>query len=290
MQSTMATADPGRVVRGWLAALLCVPGIALAQQSVTVLRQDQQPVPLTANAPRTQPCAGVAVLSPGAGGSEQGLAALGSAMAALGYQAVVVGHQESGREALRRQVQRLGLREGLAALTTAPDAYRGRLMDIDAARHWAQSHCPTGRAVLIGHSMGAATAMIAAGARNKVGARATQPFDAYIALSPQGPGAIFPDDAWADIRQPVLLLTGTRDTELGGAPWQHRTVPFERMPAGCKWLGVIDGATHMQLGGGDLSRTTDLLTVQAVTGFLDSLARGDCQAPAMPAGITIRTR
>lgn len=296
MRPTTAMAGPAakalRLARsarraGWLALLLAAPGIALGQRLVSVVRQDQQLVPLAAYAPGTERCHGVAVLSPGAGGSEQGQAALAEAMAAMGYHAVVVGHAGSGREALRHHVQRQGLRDGLATLTTSPEAYRGRLMDIDAARRWARDQCPTGNALLVGHSMGAATVMIVAGARNRVGVQGTQSFDAYIALSPQGPGAIFPDDAWAGIRQPVLMLTGTRDDELGGAPWEHRTLPFHRMPPGCKWLGVVDGATHMQLGGNGRSQQVDQLTAQMVAGFVQAVQRGDCQPGATPAGIQI---
>jgi hypothetical protein len=43
-----------------------------------------------------------------------------------------------------------------------------------------------------------------------------------VALSPQGPGSIFPETAWRGIAKPVLLITGTRDQALEGG-WQSRT-------------------------------------------------------------------
>ncbi len=87
--------------------------------------------------------------------------------------------------------------------------------------------------------------MIEAGARNKVGVQGTDSFNAYIALSPLGTGSIFHESAWSGIRSPVLLITGTRDTELGGASWETRTEPFRNMPPRCKWLGVMDGSSHL---------------------------------------------
>ena len=264
-----------------------------AQESVTLQRQDQTPVAVTAYAARTGACRGVAIVSPGAGGSEQGYRHLGEALSSLGYLAVVVGHPESGRQALREQVRESSLREGLAELITEPQAYRGRFMDIAAARQWARTRCSADESLLVGHSMGAATTLMEAGARNKLGVEGTRSFSAYIALSPQGTGSIFPRAAWSDIAQPVLLLTGTRDTELGGASWETRTEPFHDMPPGCKWLGVIDGASHMNFAGRGLSRRVEALTTEAISAFLEGLHRGDCRPPGPPGpsrGLAISTR
>ncbi len=265
-------------------------GLAMAQDSVQLQRQDKQLLQAMAYAPAAGTCAGIAVISPGAGGSEKGYRYLGEALSALGYLSVVVGHPESGRRVLREQVRREGLRGGLAELITEPDAYRGRLQDIAAARQWAQTHCNSATTLLIGHSMGAATAMIEAGARNKVDTQGSNAFTAYIALSPQGTGSIFPQGAWSGIQKPVLMLTGTRDTELGGAPWETRTEPYRDMPPGCKWLGVIDGASHLNFAGNGLSRKTELLTNQTIAAFLQGVRAGDCKAPPRVAGIELNAK
>ncbi len=270
----------GLLLMGWLS-------LTSAQEHLQLQRQDYKRVEATAYSPLAGSCAGVAVISPGAGGSEKGYRYLGDALSALGYLAVVVAHQESGRSALREQVRREGLRGGLAELITDPDAYRGRLQDIAAARKWADTHCNSATKLLIGHSMGAATAMIDAGARNKVDAQGSNSFTAYIALSPQGVGSIFPQGAWSDIRKPVLMLTGTRDTELGGASWETRTEPYKDMPPGCKWLGVIDGASHLNFAGNGLSRKTELLTVRAIGAFLDGIRTGDCKMPSPSDGMNL---
>jgi hypothetical protein len=31
--------------------------------------------------------------------------------------------------------------------------------------------------------------------------------------------------------------------------YKSRTIPYDNMPAGCKWLGVIDDDTHMNFAG-----------------------------------------
>ena len=62
--------------------------------------------------------------------------------------------------------------------------------------------------------MGAVTVMLEAGAKNIIGvapsAAGLDRFDAYVALSPEGPGIIFSERAWHGIHKPLLVLTGTR--------------------------------------------------------------------------------
>ena len=266
------------------------PSAALSQEVIQVARQDKVVVSMTAYGPRGRDCRGVAIISPGAGGSEHGYRYLGEAMSSLGYFAVVIGHPESGRKAVREHVRGNGLREGLAELITEPEAYRGRFMDIAVSRQWTKGRCEASESLLIGHSMGAATVMMEAGARNKIGIQGADAFSAYIALSPQGAGLIFPDNAWSGITKPVLLLTGTRDNELGGASWETRTEPFTNMPKGCKWLAVIEGASHLNFAGNGMSRKTEALTSQTIGAFLNGLHRGDCSSAARLHGVELTTK
>ena len=265
-------------------------GTASGQEAVLLQRADQKTVPVVAYFPEVTACRGVAIISPGAGGSEKGYRYLGEAISSMGYLAVVVGHQESGLGALRTYSRGSGLREGLSELITDPSAYRGRFLDIAAAKAWAFTKCRAPESVLIGHSMGAATTMIEAGARNKLGVRGMDSFNVYIALSPQGSGSIFPNNAWTGINRPVLMITGTRDDELGGGSWQTRTEPFHNMPAGCKWLAVIHGATHMNLAGRGMSQQAAILTTQVIGAFLEGVRRGECKAPAPQNGIDIQAK
>jgi predicted dienelactone hydrolase len=272
----------------WL--LLLTVGATAASETISLSRQDQKSVPAAVYLPKAGGCRGIAIISPGAGGSEAGYRYLGEAMSTFGYLTAVIGHPESGRQALRERVRSDGLREGLSELITDGSAYRGRLMDIAAARQWEATQCNSTSSVLIGHSMGAATAMIEAGARNNLAVMGSDSFSSYIALSPQGAGSIFPKDAWSNILRPVLLLTGTRDNELGGVPWQVRTEPYASLPPGCKWLGVIEGATHMNFAGQGFSARTEALTVQLIGEFLDGLRQGNCKPPVQPGGIAVQSK
>ena len=265
-------------------------GSALADETLSLRRQDGRSFEIAVRAPSGAVCRGIALVSPGAGGSAQGYRYLAEAMASLGHLTVVIGHPQSGRAALREHARGQGLREGLAEMITEPEAYRGRFMDIAAARQWALSRCNAPQAILVGHSMSAATVMIEAGARNRLGLQGSDAFDAYIALSPQGSGSIFPADAWSDVRKPTLLLTGTRDSELGGRSWETRTEPFASLPPGCKWLGVIDGATHMHFAGNGLAQRSEALTTQTIGAFLEARTRGDCAPPPRARGIEVSAK
>jgi dienelactone hydrolase len=253
------------------------PLLATAQQDVVIVRSDRTPVRVKAYRPWQARCRGAVVVSPGAGGSEQGYAYLGQGLSELGWLTVVVGHNERDRQAIRGSWQGGHLSEALARLIADPSAQASRLADLAVVRRWAQQHCGASKSVLIGHSMGAAAAMIEAGARNNLGIRGTTAFSAYVALSPQGSGSIFPVNAWSDLRRPFLVLTGTRDAGLGGASWRTRLEPFGSMPPGCKWLAVIDWASHLHFAGRGNSLRVQRLTLATITGFLESVERGDCR-------------
>ncbi|MFM8756193.1 MAG: alpha/beta hydrolase family protein [Limnohabitans sp.] len=281
-------------IRLFAGVLTLTPVIALkAQETVPLRRSDGQPLQVKAYTPKHAGCRGIALVSPGAGGTEDGYTYLGQALSKQGYLAIVMGHRESGPSALRAHVHGHTLREGLAGLITDPAAYQGRSMDIAATMTWGKGRCDSAQAILVGHSMGAATVMIEAGARNNLGLRGGDGFAAYIAISPQGPGSIFPAHAWSNIQKPFLSITGTRDHELGGASWQSRTVPHADMPAGCKWLAVVEGASHMNLAGRAMSLQAERATQSVMASFLESLSRGDCREPgprAVTPNVTLRVK
>lgn len=275
--------------RGALAllALVLYAAAASGAESQTLARADGAQVPVRVYGVAAESCRGIALISPGAGGTEKGLGYIAEALAQDGWLGVVIGHRESGPAVLRADLQGMGLKDALLKMTTDRAAYQARMMDITAALDWARPRCAGKFAALIGHSMGAATVMLEAGAANRLKVAGSDRFDAYVALSPQGPGSIFPADAWSRINKPVLMLIGTRDDALEGG-WTSRTVPYDVMPVGCKWLGVIDGATHMNLGGKGLSGNTEALTIHATETFLDGLTAGKCATIAQEDGISFK--
>ncbi|TLY53152.1 MAG: alpha/beta hydrolase [Gammaproteobacteria bacterium] len=272
--------------------LLFLCGHARAQQRIDVPRADGATTPLIAYEPKAaRGCAPLVLLSHGAGGSEErGLRYLGEALARDGWRAIALGHRESGMPVLRKDMRADGFHAGIAALVTDTSAYKARFMDIDAALKWSQSQCHAPYKVLAGHSMGAITVMLQAGARNKLSLNASGAFDAYVALSPEGPGIVFPDNAWQPIKAPMLLITGTKDKGLDG-DWAWRMQAFDGLGAGaCRWLAVFDGATHMNFGGLDLTDHYKARTAALVTQYLDGVRSGRCPNLTAAPGITLRSK
>ena len=262
---------------------------AIAQQRVNAPREDGHSTPLLLYPAdgSTQGCAPLAIISHGAGGSENGYVYLAQAMAQMGYTAVVMGHRESGLAALRADMRSYGLMAGVRALVSDPRAEQARLMDVGAALKWADSQCAPPFRVLLGHSMGAETVMLEAGAKNMIGVESPPAgqdrFDAYVALSPEGTGVVFPDDAWSGIHKPILILTGTRDQSLQGGP-QARQAPWHDLPGTeghCQWMSVIDGATHMNFAGSGFGKErVEPVVERTIAAFLPGAEKRSCAAPA----------
>lgn len=280
---------PIRILISLLIFCFCTINQGQAQELKSIPRKDGATVTIKVYRQGTKGCSKLALISPGAGGTENGYRYLGEALKKDGWMAIVLGHRESGPAVFRSDVLKYGLHKGLLKMTTNPSAYKDRFMDIDATLGWVSKQCNPSFKVLIGHSMGAATVILEAGAKNKLGIHGENQFDAYVALSPQGPGSIFTKNAWKDIRKPVLILTGTRDRALEG-DWQFRTLPYKDMPPGCKWLGVISGATHLNFAGMGFAGKTISLTDKYVTTFLDRIYQGSCSKPPGSGGITLYSK
>ncbi len=268
-------------------ALSFAGSAASAVESLRLKRADGRLTPVLYYAP-VGTCMGSAVLSHGAGGSENGLAFMAEFLQSKGWSVIVVGHADSGLKALRAKTPGLDLKTGLAALITDADAYRSRFADINAAKAWAKPRCKNTFTALIGHSMGAATVMLLAGAENKLGLATRIGFDAYVAMSPQGVGSIFPVNAWQGIKSPVYALTGTEDKELN-ADWTSRLQAYRSMPPGCKWQGIVEGADHRAFGRGGSSDESALIT-GSVMAFLGGVKARNCSAPFQRKGISIETK
>jgi len=278
------------------AARLAVIGLLLAagcpaQQLVQVPRSDGAQTPLRVYPAGVGGCAPLALISPGAGGSQDGYTYLAKALQEDGWRAIVIGHKESGMGALRAHMREShGLKKGLRQLVNDPAAYDARMMDITAALDWAGKSCKAPFAALLGHSMGARTVMLEAGAKNKLGVKGQDRFDAYVAMSPDGPDPTFPENAWNGIKKPMLILTGTHDKSMQTGDYRSRTIPYDSLPPGCNWLGVIDGATHMNFAGIGLAAPTEKLTLLETKAFLDGLHAGKCGTPVEAAGITLKNK
>lgn len=273
-------------------AALASIGTLHAQQAASAPRADGAVTPLRVYAPtgmQESGCPPLALVSHGAGGNERGMRYLARALSGNGWRVIVMGHRESGGAALRADLRAHGIHGGVAALVDDADAYRARFMDIEAARQWADRRCRAPFTVLLGHSMGARTVQLEAGATNRLGLHPAGGFDAYVALSPAGPDALFPPDAERGIRAPMLLVTGTRDDGLDG-DYRWRTQAFDALPAGCHALAVIDGSMHMNFAGVGLAGRTEKAVVALTTRWLDALRQGRCIVPPTLPGVTVTAK
>jgi hypothetical protein len=76
------------------------------------------------------------------------------------------------------------------------------------------------------------------------------------------PGSIFSNDSWAGMHKSLPVLTGTRDQGLEG-DWQWRARPYDEMPPGGKWLGVVGGATPLNFAGSSFAGKTEQRTLSS---------------------------
>jgi dienelactone hydrolase len=229
-------------------------------------------------------CAPLAIISHGLGGSLAGNAPLAAALNRAGYRVVVPSHAESGRELLIRGIG--GGRGGIARAASDPVAHLARQADIDAILIAEEKRCRVPFKVLAGHSMGARTVLVEAGARSTSNIAGRDRFDAYIAISPLGEGpGFFPTGAMSGIGKPVLMITGTEDRSVGGG-YESRLSTYDGLPPGRKRLAVIDDATHMALGGHGDPRVAGMVGTLAVE-FLDHLRPGPWRPAGRRAGVTI---
>lgn len=267
---------------------------AHAQQVYSAARADGAMTPLVVYEPQANAgaCPPLALISPGAGGSEKGLSYIGEGLSRDGWRAIVLGHKESGMQALRTDMQRSGFHGGLEELVADPKAYQGRFMDIDAALKWSDQRCHAPFKALIGHSMGGRTVMLEAGAKNTIGIAGRNPFDAYVALSEPGADAVFPSDGPRAVTAPMLMLTGTRDETITHQGYQDRVKSFDALGSRCAWLGVVDGANHMNMAGSGFGArdAAENAVITLGTAFLDGLRHGQCGRPPAIAGVMIRSK
>lgn len=105
-----------------------------------------------------------------------------------------------------------------------------------------------------GHGYGAFTTALAGGARTYPGATsyADPRVKAIVAMSPQGPSETFglTTESWKDVRIPTLFMTGTNDRGASDSETpEWRRQAFELVPAGDKWLVVLENASNASFTG-----------------------------------------
>lgn len=248
-------------------------------------RADGRATPIRVYGPQAG-CPRTIVFSHGLGGGVERRSALLEALAAKGWRVIAVEHAESGPGQLRGVFASGAPRDFLVARAGDPERHRARFLDLDAAVAEAGRACRPPQLILMGHSMGAATTMIEAGARPRFEVRGRDRFDAYVALSPQGVGYLYAEGAWRGVTKPVLMVTGTRDEGADG-DWRTRLSAFEGLPPGRKRLAVLPGANHFQLGG--MAGQPAATIASLVEAFAAGVAQGRLPASTTP-NVEVRDR
>lgn len=106
------------------------------------------------------------------------------------------------------------------------------------------------RVGMSGHSFGAVTTQAVSGEK-RIGSSATDTrIDAALALSPSPPSYGDPARAYADVRIPWMLMTGTEDTGQVGRAQNpaDRLAVYPALPPGGKYELVLFGAKHSAFG------------------------------------------
>ncbi|MCX7933362.1 MAG: acetylhydrolase [Rhodovarius sp.] len=218
------------------------------------------------------------LLSHGLGGSREGLAYLGEALAEAGMIALHLQHPGS-------DVALWGDPAALRAAAADPQVALARLQDGRFALDRALASLPADplRIAAAGHSFGAWTVQHWLGQRGLPGLPLPpEPrIRAGIALSPVPPRRLSPAWAMAGVDRPLLHVTGSRDSSpLEETTPEQRTLLFRHtpdgVPAALLWLA---GAGHMDFAGvGAVGAAFRPRIALAAVLFLRAVLQGDQQA------------
>jgi predicted dienelactone hydrolase len=254
-----------------LAAILALPVAAEASGPVCDAQwndpgRDGRTVPVRVRMPDGTGKVPVILFSHGLGGSTDSGRAWAEAWAASGFLVVNLQHPGSDRsfigsgrihEAMRPE--QLAARAGDVRFAIDRLARGGRDGACDLSR------ADLSRIGMSGHSYGAHTTQAIAGQRFAFGNGdlSDRRVRAAIAFSPAPPVRGSAEAAFAGVDIPFFSVTGTADSA-PITPWikaSDRETPFRSMPAGGKYLLVLDGANHMAFNGrGDRAATGAALT------------------------------
>ncbi len=241
-----------RLARRSFLALAAFAGAAHAQPAAWRDAARDRTLPMLLRLPGRRAPAPAVLLSHGLGGSREGLAYLGTALAEAGFVAIHMQHPGTDAELWRNgQDRTVALGSALLDVRNALD----RLLDVAfvldtlADRPELRGYLDARRIAIAGHSFGAWTVQHMLGQRlptprNDLPTLPDPRLGAGISLSPTGAFGLPPRLAFARLSAPILYVTGTLDRGyIEGATPEDRKLPYRSStaPAG---LAVLDGAMH----------------------------------------------
>jgi predicted dienelactone hydrolase len=228
----------------------------------------------------------VIVFSHGYGGTRDGYSYLGNGWADAGYIVVLPTHEGSDRDALHTDRM-----SGAGDVQKAFNSQQERTADVRfiiSSFDLIEQQVPALRGKMDrtrigvgGHSMGAGTALLVAGATAGLSNAKPQSFrdervKAVVAMSPQGAGEEgFGNSSWDRIDIPAMTMSGTRDSGVNGEAPTWRLQPYQHMPPGDKYQVTVDGAEHLSFAVGFRFHPC---IVRESTAFWDAYLKGDAEA------------
>ncbi len=242
-------------------------------------------VPVRIRIPEGQGKVPVILFSHGLGGNLAAGTQWAEAWLADGNAVIHLQHRGSDRRAMR--VGRI--RDAMSLDQSRSRAGDVRFVLDEITRRPREGACDLARLDLSrigmsGHSFGAQTTLLVAGAHYPFGTAGDPRVRAAIALSPQ-PSVLSDARAFGPIRMPFLSITGSKDElpRLNQVTARDRERPFRAMAPGRKYLLVLEGGDHMMFGGLDQRPSAAhvrQMVARATTLFWRAMLRGDTSAEA----------
>jgi predicted dienelactone hydrolase len=263
-------------------------------------------IPLRVYLPALGGPAPVVLFSHGLGGSREGSSFLGRHWAARGYVAVFLQHPGSDSSVWAGTGREQGMRELRKAANVKN--FKLRAEDVaevlDQLERWndrpgsvLHGRMDLSRIGMSGHSFGAITSQAVSGQSYASGGQrfTDKRIDAAILFSPSSPQRGTPGRAFADVKLPWLLMTGTEDQAPIGDAVEGRLAVYPALPPGGKYELVLDGAKHSAFTDrplpndkGERNPNHHRAILAISTAFWDACLKGDAQARAWLDGEAVR--
>jgi predicted dienelactone hydrolase len=244
----------------------------------------------------------VVLFSHGLGGTREGSAYLGRHWASRGYVAVFLQHPGSDDSVWKG----VPAAKRMSAMQEAASAknLQLRIQDVPAvldqlskwnkdSKHPLSGRLDAQRVGMSGHSFGAVTTQAVSGQAAGIGQRQADPrIKAADIMSPSVPRIGSAERAFAGVKLPWLLMTGTRDgSPIGNQTPESRRGVFPALPPGDKYELVLDKAEHSAFTERPLPGEKEKLNpnhhraiLALSTAFLDAYLRDDVAAKKWLAG------
>ena len=267
-------------------------------------KKRERDVPLRVYLPVTTQPAPVVLFSHGLGGTREGSSYLGLHWAARGYAVVFLQHAGSDSSVWKdkppaermRSMQSAANLENLLARTQDVPAVLDQLEKWNKdSEHPLAGKLDLTRIAMSGHSFGAVTTQAVSGQSfPRRGQRFTDPrIKAALVFSPSSPKLGDATTAFAGVKIPWMLFTGTKDIArignqtIGVPDMSSRLAVYPALPAGGKYEVVFHEADHSaftdrSLPGGDTARNPNhhRAILALSTAFLDAYLKDQPEAKA----------